>query len=735
VAARGWPYAAHLVPALWLFAGPLFEGRVLFFRDLTFHQYPNYVFLAGALAQGVWPLWNPTSDAGAPFLNAYPLDLLLVALLGARGALAVGPPLHVWIAMCGATYLTRAAGADRAGAWAAGLLFGASGFVLSLVNLLELSHGAAWAPWVVAAILAVARAPSRRAVGALALLAALQVSTLGAEAVIQAILAGAVLLPVRPGRRALAALAGAGLLAVLLAAPVLLGVRALLEGPARGQGFPAAGVYAWSAPVPVLIEALLPGFFGNVHAFSERGYWAQPFFPAGQPYILSLYLGTAAVVLAAAAGVGSGRWRLWLVAALGVALAMGSHGPLAPLLAPLMRTIRSPVKFALLADLALCVLAGLGVARVRASPGPRRWWALVPGTAMCAAAVSLLVRPDLPARLFGAVLPALTSPPAREVAAHAWPSAFLASGALAAAAGLVVALAPRFAPAAAVLAGLDLLIVNHGINPAADPGFYALRAEVRALVERASAEGRYRWFSYGIAGSLPLRFRLSPSRHDNDVWLYYLDRQTLLPRTHVLDGLEGAFDEDRVGWAPKGSTLAQAERRPARYREVHDRLRLANVRWVLSFHPLPDDLVRPRAEARLPEIEEPLRLYELREPLPRAFWAAGPEGFPQGGGEPVVYERLDPHTVRLTATTPPGYLVVLDGHHADWRAEGPAGALPLLRAHGRYWAVPTPGGPQVVTVRYAPAWRAPALAGAGLGALAALALVCLPGPRPAETRA
>ena len=39
------PHAAFAALALWVFSGPLFEGRVLFFRDLSTFFYPNYVFL------------------------------------------------------------------------------------------------------------------------------------------------------------------------------------------------------------------------------------------------------------------------------------------------------------------------------------------------------------------------------------------------------------------------------------------------------------------------------------------------------------------------------------------------------------------------------------------------------------------------------------------------------------------------------------------------------------------
>ena len=141
------PFLAHIPVVLWLFAGPLFEGRVLYFRDIATVYFPDYVFAEQSLRQGVWPLWNPTADAGAPFLLAYPPDLLLLLLAGAKGALRFGPPLHVLLAMCGATALAQRLGASRRGGWAAGFFYGLSGFLLSSVNLLQMLQAAAWAPW------------------------------------------------------------------------------------------------------------------------------------------------------------------------------------------------------------------------------------------------------------------------------------------------------------------------------------------------------------------------------------------------------------------------------------------------------------------------------------------------------------------------------------------------------------------------------------------------------------
>ena len=77
--------------------------------------------------------------------------------------------------------------------------------------------------------------PSPRGIAALASLAAVQVSTLGGETVLQTALVGLFLLPGRPDRRRLASGAGAALLALLLAAPAILGTLALVLGTARAR--------------------------------------------------------------------------------------------------------------------------------------------------------------------------------------------------------------------------------------------------------------------------------------------------------------------------------------------------------------------------------------------------------------------------------------------------------------------------------------------------------------------
>jgi hypothetical protein len=748
--------ALYVAAVVWVFSGPLLSGRVLYFRDITYTYYPDYVFVARSLARGVWPLWHPGAAAGTPFLMAYPVDLLLLLAFGARATLALSPPLHVLLAMGSMALLARRLGMGTAGAALAGATFGLSGMMLGSV-LYPVFLAAAWAPLAVALFLSLVDSEKPRRVAALlALVLAVQASTLGAEAVIQTAIVALALLPRLPGRKVVIASLGAVGLAALLAAPALLGIAAVLHGTARGSGFSPEVGLSYSASLPVLLQAVFPHFLGDTHTFSDVGYWGQPFFPSGSPFFLSLYLGPLALLLAGRAG--TRERRLWGLVGLGVLLSLGAHGPLAPVLAPAFRFLRVPTKLFLLATLAMALLAGWGLERARARP-PRPWVWLAPGALLLLLALASARAPARLAQTLALVVPPAGGPLARQVIATRWPGELAATGGLALGAGLALARGGPLAGLAGALLVLDLLRVNGPLNPSTDAGFYRLRAPMARAVEEARAEGPYRWFSYGVAHSPPLVWNPAVVGRDSDVWLYYVDRQTLMPRTQVLDRLEGAFDVDRMGLAPEGATLTVAEASARRYREHHDRLRLANVRWVLSFLPLPDDLLALRTEIPLPEVQEPLRLYEIREPLPRAFWVPGATVEPDPGarsrllrdaafdptatavleapppvpaspassfGPPRVrYELVDPHTVRVRASTPPGLVVVLDGYHPDWTAEDRSGPVPLFRADGRYRAIVTPGGERVFTLRYRPRWRGPALLLAGGGLLGLLVLLVL----------
>jgi hypothetical protein len=749
----------HLAVVLWLFGGALFAGRVLFFRDLSTHYGPAYAFAADALHRGVWPVWNPLTSAGEPFILVYPPDLTFLLLGGRLAPLGVGAALHLLLALVGGTALARRLGMGHWGAFLAGTVYGLGGFSLSLINLVPLHQASAWAPWVIAAFLAAVRRPTGRRLAVLAALLALQASTLGVEIVLQTALVGLVLTEDRQwlrDRRAPRLLA-VGLLALALAAPAVLGVRSLIEGTSRGRGFHVPEALQFSLHPVVLVEALLPKLLGEPHAFSDADYWGRAFFPDGYPYLLTLYIGLPVLLIALHA---RRQRHLWLLTLLGLLLSLGVYGPLGLLPDAWVLPFRGPQKFFFLSHLSLALLAGFGFEAALGSRPQRRLRLVlaVPGLTLLLVVAFLHLDAGAAREGLARLVPPLADPRGRVVAGNTWPAAWLPAGLLALGTGLALVRGGRWTQTAAGLVLLDLLTVNGTVNPLAPAAFYELRRDVAALVKPAAEMGNGRWFSYGVAHTPGLRFEPVMARAPSDAWLYYLDRQSLFPNTPALDGLPCAFGLDRTGWAPEGSTLQPAESTPAQFRRHWRRLQLAGVRWILSFEGLPADRVLLRGEVKLPEVRPKLRLYELASTLPRALWvpryeveadparlrarledgsfdprtvvllSAPPpvDGIGGAGGaegpSTVVYEAVDPHTVRVHAATPPGFIVVLDGYHPDWQAEDQSGLIRLLRADGRYRALLTPGGERVFTLRYRPAWRAPSLLLSAAGGLIALVL-------------
>jgi hypothetical protein len=388
-------------------------------------------------------------------------------------------------------------------------------------------------------------------------------------------------------------------------------------------------------------------------------------------------------------------------------------------------------------------------------------FAFVPGVALWAA-------PEWTAAAL-AVFPPVAEPAAQAVVRTVWPSALLVSGLLALAAGLAATRGGRIGVGAAALMVLDLLVVNGDVNRFAPAAFYALRPEVRGLLDQVGRGEHFRVFGYGIGNTPGLRLAPALLHENSDVWLYYLDRQVLWGRAPVLDGFEGALDEDRTASAPAGSTLDASEAVPALFWSIHPRLRLANVRWVLSVAPLPADLVFERGAVALPGVLEPLRLSELRDPLPRALWvpaqriaasrseareivkagafdpravvilepgapAVAPPSDPAAAAT-VTVDEPGPHDVRLRASTPPGYIVLLSGWDAGWQARaGDGAAVTVLRANDRYIALPTPGGERTFHLQYRPRWWPLSLMLAAVGVVAVLGALAAGRLMPPTTR-
>ncbi len=145
-----------------------------FTPDFSISYYPRRVVLAEAWRTKTWPLWNPYSFCGAPFLADiqtavfYPINWLLVGLEPIRQF----PPflsVHFIIGGLGLFFLLRVLGVAGIPAAGAALAFACNEYFFKKIGLPTFLATAAWAPWAIACAYRVARAPTADRIAAAAL--------------------------------------------------------------------------------------------------------------------------------------------------------------------------------------------------------------------------------------------------------------------------------------------------------------------------------------------------------------------------------------------------------------------------------------------------------------------------------------------------------------------------------------------------------------------------------------
>lgn len=436
-ASRGEPAPAavrhgllYALPTLLLIAAavlPLALGATtLYSRDVLNTHYPLKWVQAAAMKSGTLPLVDAYRAGGQALvgnLNAVALypDNLFYLLAHPLWALNAHFWLHWLLAPCCMFLLARAWGLGRPAAWAAGAVYGTSGYVLSQLNLYNLVAGTALAPAFVAAVLWAWRGPRWMAAVAGALWALLVLAgdpTLAALAALLAVSAALLRYRGLPARPALLALAAALVLGTLATAPLLVEWLRILPASYRGlHGYSERSAFTQSWDPRTLVEQLLPFFFGRL----DFSFWGQRLHGGNPPLFITLYPGLLALALVLVAGRPRGaalRWA-WAMVGGGLFFALGGFNPLLRGLYALAggSLLRYPIKAWLLVAVGLALAAGCGFARLEEAGGGRRLgralaflaalyagiWLLL---AAAPGAVHALLRPVAPERLDGALFTA-----------------------------------------------------------------------------------------------------------------------------------------------------------------------------------------------------------------------------------------------------------------------------------------------------------------------------------------
>jgi Bacterial membrane protein YfhO len=735
-----------------------------YFRDFTLTFCPLRLLSASEMAQGRWPGWNPYVNEGTFLLpSLYPLDLLHVLWptpVGVSWLLT----LHFPMAALGFYALARALGTGRLGAFSGASAYALGGLAVSSLNLYVFFQALALAPWLILTLVRAAERGGRALVGA-AVVFALALSTLAVEFVAQAVLLGIAIGAFPPLRRSAPRVGAALLLGVGLGALPIALVVGLLPETARAGGFDAARAGSYSVHPLTLLQTVISGLFGSLRAPLER-WWGGRFFSDGFPYFFSIYLGPAALGIAAA-GLDPLRcrkrgWVLLALAGLGLWYSLGPWGGLAPALAPLplVRWFRFPSKALFTPYLVTCLLVAFGADRLRRGGG----WRLVRGAAVITALAAALVAAGA---LFGQELLGrwlALSPAVTNVFHHALPKdcgwTLLAASLAGVIASLASSRALRGEWASLLLTALavaDLARAGAGVNPQVSPAFFDLLPETRSLGLDRPDGGRT--FSYGVRRSPQFRAFLEAHAPGTGLWAFFVNRQTLFPFNNVLDRIETAEGTDRTSFLPNAPVLGERDYDPDRVASILPILRNAGVSRIVSIDPLgsPDLRLLSAAPAGPPGLR--LRVYALSATWPRAYVACRVRVVARrreallapfaAGFDPAVdvalertglatchetsVRRLERRGGRVAAyeveSDGPGYLVTRDSFARGWRARIDGRPTPVVRADGKHRAVAIEAGTHEVTFTYEPPGMLVGLTITTGALLTALALSMRPGLR------
>jgi hypothetical protein len=712
--------ALVLLPAV-LFRRALTDGT-FFFRDLYFFAFPQRLKVGAALRAGALPLWDATMHGGQPLLAnpnntaLYPTALLYAVLPGIT-AFNVEILLHAGLAGGGAYLLARALAFSPVAAFAAGLVYGFSGPVLSMTNLLNRHLATAWTPFVVLLwhLFLTRRKPLWFACAAAAI--ALQLLAGFPELSLAVVALLVVWTAAAPAARP-SGFARAGLLALLigaasgLAAPQVLPAMRLLPGTVRGHGIAPASALAWSVDPRRLPELIAPGLFGRVDALSEGAYLGRAIEDMMFPYVLSLSFGAGALALAAFGLRGSRDLQPRQALALGgfaggaILLSLGRHLPGAVAFVDALPRVplRFPEKLVCAAGLPVAVLTGAGLSRLLAGGRATRIFARAGAclAAILGAAATLEACSRGFQRAVAAELFALDS---RDVPPVGVAGALLFAALVAAGTGLASTAAFRGRPrAAAVLAcvavAIPLVAQARGLAPTAPRSLFdepAAVAPVRDVVGRG--------FLYREPNGAPIHIE---GLSDDIAWLARSNMERLASYVAAGYGIPVAFHIDFDGLA------GVYESRVARLMESlpWDRrvaaLAAAGVTAILSDEPL--------AVPSLQRVESPAGLYLYR------VTGARPGAWLDGVGAKGVVEELPSGPARRSFRTfapGPGTLLVTTPWCEGWSASIDGRPAPVRRANTYMQSVAVPAGEHAVALSYRP----PGLAwGLGLSGLTGVAL-------------
>jgi hypothetical protein len=624
-------FAALAAMLTWFCEEMIFSGKIPFFRDLPSYFYPIKFSVAEAFKTGELPLWDRRMAAGFPIMAGfqsavfYPPSIAYF-LLPFFAAVQFTFVFHYAVAASGSYVLF--------GSWkypvyvsvVGAILFSFGGVTVSLTNLVNHFQSAVWLPWLIYFWERTVKIERWSALVVFSIVSLCQLLAGSPEIFIFSI--GLVFLDTvrmysdgecRGFSRKVSVLLGAGLIIIGLGMVQLLPTVELILQSRRDHPIPAAEALAWSLRPSSLIGFFLP----TLEADTSLYLGVRLLVIEGLPFLLSHYMGIIAVFSLCLWFVTARmKERVVLVGLLGLSLvcAFGSYSPIYPFLydwVPVFRVIRFPEKFYYL-TFALLVFATVRGLRKLADGENFRATSLIAASIMAGWITSYVAfrwDTNLLARLIHPaqpVQPVLTVDPTTIATILFGLEKQIAISTLLAGILLLNQL-QLLRPL--LLQSLLVLVVFVDLSIANKPLHFLRHKELiknaARVLEKPPAD-HSRLFYYPPGSNLHpsfVTFTGNPSYEKGaEVAL-----NNLLPNAGVLYGFEYFQDIDALGRRSYTDFLNFINSLPPEQRG--GLLRVLNVKYVVSFHPL--EVKGLRLVREFPEHYS--RLYEVTDTMPRTY--------------------------------------------------------------------------------------------------------------------